>query len=296
MGNAPLRHALVAALFMAQASVCDAVADSPSRAVFERAAAQAVDGKATGAILVARHGRILWTGSVGDPKKGIAAPSPDAVFDALSIGKTFTAIAVQRLAARGKIDLDASIRRYIPELPGDRDSITIQHCLDNASGWGPYLNDKGDFDPESTAELIEDLGKAERAGPVGEYSYSNTGFQALGLVVQRVTGKPFKEALRELVFHPAKLRSTDFLGSPLLQHRPTVIGWKGEQRTGSASTWPSTWSLMGSAGIATTVADLHRLNRTFIAGDGLGATRAPGCLRTAHPRVAKHRTESQDAR
>jgi CubicO group peptidase (beta-lactamase class C family) len=51
-----------------------------------------------------------------------------AVFDALSIGQDNHAIAVQRLAARGKIDLDASIRLYVPELPSELDSITIQNC------------------------------------------------------------------------------------------------------------------------------------------------------------------------
>ena len=264
-----LGHFLLAALFLGLTPVCK-VAASPASGVFERAAASSVAGKATGVILVARHGRIVWIGSIGDPRKGIPAPPTDAAFDALSIGKTFTAIAVQRLAAAGKIDLKASIRRYIPELPPEMGPITIQNCLDNASGWGPYLNDKGDFDPEDTAQLIQDLGKAERPHRAGEYGYSNTGFQALGLVVQRVTRKPFNEAMREWVFRPARLRSTDFLGAKMFQHRPVALGSKDGKPTGSARTWPSSWSLMGAAGIATTVRDLYRLNRAFIAGNGLG--------------------------
>jgi CubicO group peptidase (beta-lactamase class C family) len=266
-----LAHWLIAALFLAVAPVCNA-AIAPAHRPFERAAEASVQGKATGAILVASHGRILWVGSVGDPARGIPAPSPDAAFDALSIGKTFTAIAVQRLANMGKLELNAPIRRYIPELPPKLGSITVQNCLDNASGWGPYANDKGDFDPESSAQLIKDLGTAERVGPIGQYAYSNTGFQALGLVVQRVTGKPFKEAMRALVFRPAKLRSTDFLGSPLFRRHRVAVGWKDGKWTGSARTWPSTWSLMGAAGIATTIGDLYRLNRTFIAGNGLGTS------------------------
>jgi CubicO group peptidase (beta-lactamase class C family) len=265
-----LGHWLLAALFLALAPVrTAAAAQTPDP--FQRAVAAAVSGKATGAILVASHGRVLWSGTVGDPAKGIAAPPPNAAFDALSIGKTFTAIAVQRLAAMGKIDLNAPIRRYIPELPASLGAITVENCLDNASGWGPYVNDKGDFDPESAAQLVKDLGTAERIGPTGQYAYSNTGFQALGLVVQRVTGKPFKQAMRELVFRPAKLRSTDFLGSPLFRRRPVALGWKDGKQTGSARSWPSTWSLTGAAGIATTAGDLYRLNRAFIAGDGLGA-------------------------
>ena len=269
-----LSHWFVAAFFFAAAPVCTATANGGKPSTFEEALAETVAGKATGSILVAKGGRILWVGSVGNPTTGIAAPSQKAVFDTLSIGKTFTAIAIQRLASMGKVDLSAPVRHYIPELPAQLGAITIQNCLDNTSGWGPYLNDKGDFDPESTEQLVEDLAKAERKGAVGAYSYSNTGFQALGLVVERATGKPFKDAMRDLVFAPAKMRSTAFLGSPLLRRAPVAIGWKGGKLTGSARDWPSTWSLMGAAGIASTVGDLYRLNRVFLAGDGLGSGRA----------------------
>lgn len=237
---------------------------------FSRAASKTIFGKATGTVLVARRGRVLWTGSVGDPTKAISAPAPAAVFDTLSIGKTFTAIAVQRLAEQGRLDLKASVTRYIPELPSSFQSITVQNCLDNASGWGAYLNDKGDFDPETTEQLIADLQTAERKGTLGSYAYSNTGFQALGLIVERATHKPFKEAIRDLVINPANMGSTDFLGSAKLRRLPMAIGWKGGKQTGMARTWPSTWSLMGAAGIGSTVKDLYRLNRTFLAGRMLG--------------------------
>lgn len=266
-----LAHLASAALFLLVAPVSLAHASGNKSAPFDQAVASSLAGKATGTILVASHGRILWVGAVGDPAKAIMPPPADAVFDTLSIGKTFTAIAVQRLASAGRVDLNASIRRYIPELPAALERVTVQSCLDNASGWGPYVNDKGDFDPESEAQLIKDLGSAERVGPIGKYAYSNTGFQALGLVVQRVTGVPFKQAIRELVFRPAKLTSTDFLGSPFFAHRVVAVGWKDGKETGSARTWTSTWSLTGAAGIGSTVRDLYRLNRTFIAGAGLGA-------------------------
>lgn len=265
-----LVHYLVAALFLALAPVASAMAAPKAPNPFDEAVTASVAGKATGAILVAKHGRVLWTGSVGDAKKGIPAPPVTAVFDSLSIGKTFTAIAVQRLASMGKLDLHASIREYLPELPESLQAVTVQNCLDNASGWGPYVNDKGDFDPESAAQLLNDLATAERPHKIGEYGYSNTGFQALGLIVQRASGKPFKQAMRELVFRPAGMRSTDFLGSQLFRHRTVATGWKAGKRTGSARTWPSTWSLTGAAGIGTTVMDLYRLNRTFLAGNALG--------------------------
>jgi CubicO group peptidase (beta-lactamase class C family) len=231
-----------------------------------------VEGRATGVVLIAKGGTVLWAGGIGNPTKGIPEPPRDAVFDALSIGKTFTAAALQTLAKEGRVDLSASLRRYIPELPAAFDQVTVQNALDNASGWGSYLNDKGDFDEETEAQLLTDLATADRPKTPGQYGYSNTGFQALGLVVQRASGRSFKEAMQTLVFRPAGMRSTDFLGAPSLAKR-SVYGYVDGKPTGSPKDWPSTWSLLGAAGVATTVDDLFRFNRYFINGNGLGSRR-----------------------
>jgi hypothetical protein len=66
------------------------------------------------------------------------------------------------------------------------------------------------------------------------------------------------------------MRSTAFLGSSALRRAPAAVGWKNGKPTGSAKDWPSTWSLMGAAGIGSTVTDLYRLNRTFLTGGQLG--------------------------
>lgn len=260
-----LLHALLAACFAGSAPVLATVPDA-----FEQAAAKTVVGKASGVVLVARKGKILWQAGVGSNSCATSLHVGDA-FDALSIGKTFTAVALQRLADQHQVDLHASIRRYIPELPASLNAVTVKDALDNASGWGAYLNEKGDFDPESEKELLRDLATAERPRQIGQYGYSNTGFQALGLVVQRASGKPFKTAIRDLVFRPAGLTHTDFLGQPSWHKRPVVVGCVDGKRTGSVRAWPSSWSLLGAAGIGTTAADLFRLNR-FITRGGLSAS------------------------
>lgn len=253
-----------------------AVAASPAlqESSIQAAVEAAIGGEATGTVLVARGGRILHADGLGDPTNGVPKPSRGSVYDVASIGKTMTAIALQRLAEQGKVDLQAPIRRYIPELPEALEDITVQHALDNNSGWTSYL-DGEDFTPRTAEQLPAGLAKVERKGKAGSgYSYSNAGFAALGLVVQRASGKPFEEALRELVFRPARMNSTGFFSEPRWRKADVAQGYVKGKPTGSAATFPHTWSLLGAAGVATTVDDLYRANRTFLAGSALGAGRA----------------------
>jgi CubicO group peptidase (beta-lactamase class C family) len=249
------------------------------------AVTRTLTGVVSGTVLVAQKGRVLWAGGIGNPAAGAPAPRRESVFDTLSIGKTFTAIALQKLASQGKVQLSAPIRRYLPELPTDFEDITLQHAMDNNSGWGVLL-DGGDFDPRSPVDLIRDLAATKRERKAGTgYAYSNIGFQALGLVVMRAAGMPFETAMRRLVFEPAHLPSTGFFSEPRWRKTDVVQGYVDGKRVGSPTTWPNTWSLLGAAGIASTADDLYRLNRTFLAGEGLGpAGRARMLAEGAHSR------------
>src|SRR4051812_17635887 len=283
--NRAMKKLLIAALFLfssiqsagAEAKMC------PSAAVGE-AVTQTVAGKATGVVLVAHGGCILWRGGIGDASKGIPTPQPDTIFDALSIGKTFTAIAVQELANQRRVALASPIRRYVPKLPEAYSDITIQEALDNNGGLTAYLSDGDDTTPRTADGLLRSLTPALHPRKSGSgYAYSNVGFQLIGLMVQTVTQEDLALAMRRLVFAPAGLQSTDFFSAPSLKGKPVAVGYVNGKRTGSPATWPQTWSLLGAAGTATTIDDLYRLNRYFIAGTGLGPPRPKPMLAAGGP-------------
>ena len=97
-----------------------------------------VVGKATGLVLVARHGRVIYSRAVGSARyPQIATPTRNTAFDLASISKTFTAVAVLRLVDQGRLDLNAPMKRYLPELPDD--DITLHHALSHDTGWPQYL-------------------------------------------------------------------------------------------------------------------------------------------------------------
>lgn len=237
----------------------------------EAAARGVLEGRATGAVLVARRGRVLWAGGVGDPQGRVPAPRRETVFDVLSIGKTFTSLALLRLADAGAIDLHKPIKAYLPELAEPLADIRIRQAMNNDTGLPDYLSGD-DFTPRTAAEALAEIQtiKPTRKGGSG-YHYANVNFQLLGLMLERAAGKPYRQIIREQVFEPAGLIATGFFSEPRWRGADVASGWVDGRATGGPASWPSNWSLLGAAGIASTVDDLYRLNRAFMAGGALSS-------------------------
>ncbi|MBL8270222.1 serine hydrolase domain-containing protein [Steroidobacter sp.] len=136
---------------------------------------------------------------------------PDTIFQTGSLGKMFTAVAVMLMVEDGKLNLDESIRRYLPEAPASWKNITPRHILTHTSGLSRsyYSYAKlapGDFDLRqdySEAELLQFLYRTKLDFPAGQkFSYSNTGYALLGLLVKRVGGVAYADVLKQRVFRP----------------------------------------------------------------------------------------------
>jgi D-alanyl-D-alanine carboxypeptidase len=124
----------------------------------------------------------------------------------------FVAVVVLQLAEEGRIDLDAGIAKYMPDLPG-ADRITPRHLLQHTSGLGEYLDEPAvvtDSQRKWTpAELIAVAESSGRTGePGGPYQYSNTNYVVLGQIVKQVTGHSWLAEVRKRVVEPLELRNT----------------------------------------------------------------------------------------
>jgi CubicO group peptidase (beta-lactamase class C family) len=115
-----------------------------------------------------------------------------------------------RLVEQGRVDLDAPVRRYIPELRLQDESVaervTVLQLTNHTSGWaGDFFADTG-YGDDALARYVEKLAEVEQEAPLGErVSYSNSAFTVAGRVIEKVTGKPFEAAVSELVFQPLGL-------------------------------------------------------------------------------------------
>ncbi len=170
----------------------------------------------------------------------------DDAFHMASINKTFTAVAVLRLVDEGKLSLDATLKDQLGGAAGRipyADRITVSQLLDHSSGIYATNNDMDylitvigrNADPARVwkpEEMIAlaDKNRSKPAGSPGNgHFYSDTNYILLGMIVERVSGHPFKEYVRKTVLEPLGMRSTyfysDYLGANARPPVATVQGY-----------------------------------------------------------------------
>jgi len=147
-----------------------------------------------------------------------APNTPETIFEAGSVAKQFTAMAVLLLANDGKLSLDDPVRKHIPELPDYGVPLTIRHMLNHTSGlrdWGSVASIAGW--PRTTREYshahvleIVSRQKSLNFPPGTQWSYSNTGFNLSAIIVSRVSGMPFAEFSKQRLFAPLGMTQTSW--------------------------------------------------------------------------------------
>ena len=137
---------------------------------------------------------------------------PDVAWNIGSVTKTFVAVVTLQLADEGRIDLDAGIDRFLPDLPA-ADRITPRQLLQHTTGLGEYLDQPAVVDGMQRAWAPAELiGVAEAAGRTGEpggpYRYSNTNYVVLGEIIEQVTGNSWADEVRARIAEPLGLTNT----------------------------------------------------------------------------------------
>ena len=195
------------------------MSETPERlaARLERLVRQAQREKRAPSISAAvlRDGELIWETAVGvaDVEADLEA-TPDTQYRIGSITKTFTAAAIMQLRDAGKLDLEDTLDRHVE---GAAHTPTIRRLLSHASGLQRETQDDSwltlRFAPPD--ELLETLAEAELVLPSGaRFHYSNLAFALLGIVVERVSGLPYQDYVRERLFEPVGLTRVSFEPEP----------------------------------------------------------------------------------
>jgi CubicO group peptidase (beta-lactamase class C family) len=176
---------------------------------------QHVPGVALG---VYRDGKIVKAKGYGLANVELqVAVKPNTIFQSGSVGKQFTATAVMMLAEEGKVGLDDPIHKYFADAPESWRGIKIRNLLSHTSGLSEYENEArtkpdGPFNPR--LDMTEDeLYKRITAMPMDfrpgeDWSYRNTNYVLLGILIHRVTGKFYGDFLQERIFKPLGMSTT----------------------------------------------------------------------------------------
>ena len=143
---------------------------------------------------------------------------PTTVYEIGSITKQFTSSAIMRLVEQGKINLDDDVSKYVPGFPLHGRHVAIRQLLNHTSGIHNYTA-KHEWQPHWAEDLTTDsiVGFVKQDtldfAPGTKWSYSNTGYVLLGMVVEKASGKPYATYLHEQFFKPLGLRQTRYCPS-----------------------------------------------------------------------------------
>lgn len=166
-------------------------------------------------LAVMENGRLIYTKAYGYANLEKATPAtPEHRYQIGSISKSFAAVAVMLLVEEGKINLDARISTYLGAVPASWEPITVRQLLNHTSGMQKDPDDATvrmleAGQPASKAELFEVAKKITLLAVPGKtYSYSNIGFNILGYIIGKTSGKNYGEFLQERVFGPLNMRDT----------------------------------------------------------------------------------------
>ncbi|HEV8125556.1 MAG TPA: serine hydrolase domain-containing protein [Gemmatimonadales bacterium] len=237
--------------------------DTLSLTVDSLAAQAMVEHKIPGlTIAVARGGRTVLSRAYGTASVEFNAPvTPQSVFLIASVTKTFTALGILQLAVEGKLDLDAPIERYLGPLPDAWRPITVRHLLTHTAG----LKDRFEFTRDGRFYMEYTTGQmraAAEATPVDttpgqKFQYSDQGYFLLGQIIEKVSGRTYRQYLTERIFTPAGMTNSTTLNQRELTmgRVPTYVLLQGKL---SPAPRAYQFGLVSHFGILTTAEDLAR--------------------------------------
>jgi CubicO group peptidase (beta-lactamase class C family) len=169
-----------------------------------------------GAVLVGIDGKIAFEKAYGLGDEEWGAPNTvHTKFRIASLGKQFTATCILLLQERGRMSVHDPISRYLPGLPAAWHAITIHQLLTHTSGIPNYTSspeigklDRTGATPQQMVALVQD--KPLDFGPGTNWSYSNTGYILLGMIVEKVSGQSYADFLKNNIFAPLGMSDSGY--------------------------------------------------------------------------------------
>lgn len=226
------------------------------------------------AVGIAREGQVLLTRAYGMADLEHSVPlSPSTIFEAGSVSKQFAAAAIILLELDGKLSLDDDVRTYVPEVPDYGEPVALRHLITHTSGlrdWGSVaaISGWGRSSRTHNHEHVLDIISQQRElnfAPGTRYSYSNSGYNLLAVVVERVSGTSFAEFSTEHIFKPLGMTDTQWRDN----YRRIVPRRSSAYTAVNDSTFTINRpieNVHGNGGLLTTVQDLLVWNQALTDG------------------------------
>jgi CubicO group peptidase (beta-lactamase class C family) len=171
----------------------------------------------SGTVIIAKNGEPLFSRASGMASREFSVPNNlDTKFNLGSINKLFTRVAIAQLLEQGKLSLNDSLGKFLPDYPNPDATrkVTVGNLLNMSSGIGDFFGPKFDATPKHMLrnnsdylQLFEDQPLAFEPGT--RVMYSNAGYVLLGLIIEKASGQDYYQYVREKIFLPTGMTHTD---------------------------------------------------------------------------------------
>ena len=230
-----------------------------------------------GNVLVAKHGKIIYEKAIGWAdylhRDSLKIGSQ---FELASVTKTMTSTAILQLIERGKLTLDDNVKKFFPDFPYD--GVTIRLLLTHRSGMMNYVYFTDDLYRAQHLDERKGITNMEEMALIAKYKptpfnkpdkrflYNNSNFMVLGSIIEKVSGIPYSQYMKENVFIPAGMQHTAVYSKAVYDKIPVdVVGHdRGQWRYSVAQNFLD--GPVGDKGIYSTVGDLWLFDRALRAG------------------------------
>jgi CubicO group peptidase (beta-lactamase class C family) len=198
--------------------------------------------------------------------------TPATLFDPASIAKPVTALSVMLLAEQGKLSLDDEVWKHVPEWVNRQDRVTIRHLLAHTAGLRDvFLLIELAPPPAPDVDINEHILRilAGQRGlnfaPSTEFSYNNGGYNLLGSIVARVSGRSFRDFAAAHILGPLGMTQSSFRGGQVAISAHHALGYHRDERGFHLARdgGIDTSAIVGNSGLFTTVGDLLRFAQNF---------------------------------
>ncbi len=235
----------------------------------------------SGVVHVARDGRTVLEQAYGmaNPELGYATRL-DTIYGIGSTPIDFTVAGIYLLAQRGRLSLDDAISRYLPGVPADKSAMSIRHLLSGQSGLPDFHDVESDWDADLAWIDRDEAVRRILAQPLlfapgaGE-AHSHSAYGLAAAIIEIVSGRAYYDFLSQEFFAPAGMQRTGMYGDAGGHALADFAVGPGPSRVGLPNippNWgPTSWLVLGSGGMYSTLGDMLRFYRYARSGDKLDA-------------------------
>lgn len=164
-------------------------------------------------VAIMREGELVYTQTMGLANIELQVPVKEgAMFPVYSLAKLFANVALMQLVEQGKVNLDAPITRYVPNLPKSWQQVTVRHCQNHLSGLPNFYKAAFVF-PPTPEQVLAALKETPYDYPMGSYNqYGQTNYLLIHQLIARLSGKSYLDHIKATMMAPLTLKNTRYAG------------------------------------------------------------------------------------